>query len=474
MPQSTVEVGKGVMLKKGKNLKYVYVEHNKQEKMDNFFFTCTDMINKPFGTAFKVLNKKQLEVIDPIQVEEHRQEYEKLKADEMQEETRDNRDIVDTTETQKLDKKTIMGFREEGMAGEKIVEKLIENSATFKDRTEFSQAKYLKKKEKKYMQHFVALRPTARLLCEMYFKRAPDKILDLRPDTLAQILTYSNVQSGSKVLLMETCKGLVAGAMMDRLGADGTLLQLHPGNVPVRTITEQFNFTIEDLDRLACSFPMEKLELWKELQSTECSRETMLESILGKNYVQEPVIKNEESAEGKEERHEPVKMEEGVESVPEKQQSDDKSSEIEPETRLDNRKRKHVNGRRQDVQSHPKAPRVNYLPREKRIAECERAMDMLSAKDFDTLVIVSKYHPKKLLLTLLEFLPVARPFVVYCQFQEPLMECFVTLRDMKIVTNLEITETWCRNLQVLSNRSHPEIVMSATGGYILRGIKICP
>lgn len=70
-------------------------------------------------------------------------------AGETNEVTQDNRDIVDNSETQKLDKKTIMGFRDEGMEGEKIVEKLIENSATFKGRTEFSQAKYLKKKEKK-------------------------------------------------------------------------------------------------------------------------------------------------------------------------------------------------------------------------------------------------------------------------------------------------------------------------------------
>lgn len=56
---------------------------------------------------------------------------------------------MDSSETQKLDKKAIMALRDEGMAGEKIVEKLVENSATFKDRTEFSQAKYLKKKEKK-------------------------------------------------------------------------------------------------------------------------------------------------------------------------------------------------------------------------------------------------------------------------------------------------------------------------------------
>ena len=73
-----IQNGKGAMLKKGKNLKYVFVEENKQEKMDNFFFSCKDLIDKPFGTAFKVLNKKDLEVIDPIQVEEHRSEYEKL------------------------------------------------------------------------------------------------------------------------------------------------------------------------------------------------------------------------------------------------------------------------------------------------------------------------------------------------------------------------------------------------------------
>jgi len=73
-----IESGKGGMLKKGKNLKYVFIEENKEEKMDNFFFSCRDLIGKPFGTAFKVLNKKSLEVIDSIQVEEHRTEYEKL------------------------------------------------------------------------------------------------------------------------------------------------------------------------------------------------------------------------------------------------------------------------------------------------------------------------------------------------------------------------------------------------------------
>lgn len=74
---NTIQAGSGVMVKKAKNLKYVYVEEGKKEKMDNFFFPCKDLIGKQYGTAFKVAGR-DLEMIDPIQVEEHRAEYEKL------------------------------------------------------------------------------------------------------------------------------------------------------------------------------------------------------------------------------------------------------------------------------------------------------------------------------------------------------------------------------------------------------------
>ena len=73
----TIQAGSGVMIKKAKNLKYVYVEEGKKEKMDNFFFPCKDLIGKMYGTAFKVAGR-DLEMIDPVQVEEHRAEYEKI------------------------------------------------------------------------------------------------------------------------------------------------------------------------------------------------------------------------------------------------------------------------------------------------------------------------------------------------------------------------------------------------------------
>lgn len=46
----------------------------------------------------------------------------------------------------------------------------------------------------------------------------------LRYDTLAQMLTLANIHAGSKVLVFETCAGLVLGAVMERMGGTSIVL----------------------------------------------------------------------------------------------------------------------------------------------------------------------------------------------------------------------------------------------------------
>ena len=400
----------------------------------------------------------------------------------------------------------------------------------------------------RYLKHFVALRPSARLLCEMYFVRAPDKILDMRPDTLAQILTWSNVQSGCNALVVDSCKGLLMGSVMERLGGQGTVLQVHQGNEPVRTVVEQMNFTVAEVEKVACSFSMNKLELFKELLQKEQQQETegdvasngddcssdqttkssqdfmlscedLLEQILGRNFKNDappaapPPPHSDNTTNGdnnlNEDKEKPtietststtvVAVEDGKDTAPsqstptapdamdveeskaiettstsvelkEGEKKDEEEKLLQHNQHRHDRKRKFEGGPPQQ----PKAPRVSFLSRERRRMECVRAMELMRAKKFDSLIVASKYHPKKVLLSLFEYLSDSCPFVVYCQYQEPLMECYVTLKDMKAAVNVELTETWCRNVQVLTDRSHPEIVMSATGGYLLRGIKVKP
>lgn len=103
------------------------------------------------------------------------------------------------------------------------------------------------------------LRPSTRLLCKMYYSRGPSKIWyaisllsllhftshplsallpaptslscppsppplsfpcssHLRYDTVAQMLTLGNVKAHSNVVVMETCQGLLLGAVLERMG----------------------------------------------------------------------------------------------------------------------------------------------------------------------------------------------------------------------------------------------------------------
>ena len=43
-------------------------------------------------------------------------------------------------------------------------------------------------------------------------------ISDLRLDTLSQILTMSNVRAHCRMLVVESCQGMVVGALLDRMG----------------------------------------------------------------------------------------------------------------------------------------------------------------------------------------------------------------------------------------------------------------
>ncbi|XP_010157421.1 PREDICTED: tRNA (adenine(58)-N(1))-methyltransferase non-catalytic subunit TRM6, partial [Eurypyga helias] len=81
----------------------------------------------------------------------------------------------------------------------------------------------------------------------------------LRYDTLAQMLTLGNVRAGNKMIVMETCAGLVLGAVMERMGGYGTIIQMYPGAGPVRAATSCFGFPKPFFDNLH-EFPLSKMD----------------------------------------------------------------------------------------------------------------------------------------------------------------------------------------------------------------------
>ena len=119
-------------------------------------------------------------------------------------------------------------MRDSGTSGEAVMAALIENSDTFAKKTKFSQAKFLKKKAKKYHHYIMVRKPSIRLLMEIHYTADPMKLLNLRIDTLAQILHAANVRSGGKFIVYETgAQGIVVAAMLERLGSNGRLTHIY-------------------------------------------------------------------------------------------------------------------------------------------------------------------------------------------------------------------------------------------------------
>ncbi|XP_029414371.1 tRNA (adenine(58)-N(1))-methyltransferase non-catalytic subunit TRM6 isoform X3 [Nannospalax galili] len=277
----------------------------------------------------------------------------------------------------------------------------------------------------------------------------------MRYDTLAQMLTLGNIRAGNKMIVMETCSGLVLGAMMERMGGFGSIVQLYPGDGPVRAATACFGFPKSFFSGLY-EFPLNKVNTLlngtfsAEMLSSESTDGTLVKesngTLEGRHITEQD--KEDTRAEAPEGPH-PEEQETGevVSQDPEYKEPKDRKS------------------------------RKDYIQEKQRRQEEQRkrhleAAALLGERNADGLIVASRFHPAPLLLSLLNFVAPSRPFVVYCQYKEPLLECYTKLRERGGVINLRLSETWLRNYQVLPDRSHPKLLMSGGGGYLLSGFTV--
>ncbi|KAK8936516.1 hypothetical protein KSP39_PZI012786 [Platanthera zijinensis] len=92
---------------------------------------------------------------------------------------------------------------------------------------------------------------------------------------------------------------------------------------------------------------------------------------------------------------------------------------------------------------------------------------------FSSLIVAApELEVESLVLKFLPLLSYSAPFAIYSQCLQPLAMCMHKLQASKMAINLQISEPWLREYQVLPSRTHPHMQMSAFGGYILSGIRI--
>ncbi|XP_051859175.1 tRNA (adenine(58)-N(1))-methyltransferase non-catalytic subunit TRM6 [Drosophila albomicans] len=339
----------------------------------------------------------------------------------------DNRDISDNGEAQALKSEDIEQLREECSESSKIIEKLVENSKTFHTRTEYSQDKYLLKKEKKYFEFVQIRQPSIRLMADIFHRQDAEKIMGIRVDTLSQIISYSGVCGFGSYLLYESgTNGLLPAAMLNSIGAatDATLVHMHPGNVPQKQALLALKLPLEQQQRCI------SVNLYSVLREFYQGDRKLDVSIA--TEAADATQTDENSATTSEEQTDAV-------------EPTTKKPKLDESPNLNNR-------------SGPLRWQV----------ENKRASALMHEK-FDNLVMAAKEHPTNIVEALLPLVKPSRPIVIFSTCKELLQETYMELKASGKVTNLHVTSNWLRTYQILPNRTHPEVNMSGNSGYLLTG-----
>ena len=420
----------------------------------------------------------------------------------------DNRNLIDDNKSQKLTQSCVSKLQSTS-DGSAIVAAMISNSSTFGSKTAFSQAKYVKRKQMKYQPRCRIVRITPSTLCSALHLKDPRKISNLRDDTLGQLLSNANICGGSRVLIFDNAvQGLITTSCTRRMGGYGSVYSLYSGQQPsyLDHVVMKMNFTIGEKQSLKW---VNLGEVFGDYDEKEEQTKSLCDPNTGElidvekrdresmvwptplqphtlDYVKTDLMNDERKVNDflarrcarftrKLTRHSMLEIREMIDECLDK-------SEI-----LDNTKKNEEVAKMDESTSSTTIDTTTAVPR-----QC------------DSLIIATKYDPTATLFRLLPYLAPSCPFVIYHEFLEPLLETFHTLQNYyvndeeedddnskkalngiskkkapmmqqrNIAINLRLTDTWFREYQVLEGRTHPNMTMTQSGGYILMGTKLCP
>ncbi|SJX64013.1 related to GCD10-translation initiation factor eIF3 RNA-binding subunit [Sporisorium reilianum f. sp. reilianum] len=167
-------------------------------------------------------------------------------ASETVETTATNEHINDDGSAQKLTYVDIQELKNKGISGREIIEQQLAGSVSFANRTVYSQAKYVARKEQKHLKLFTPLQPDFGNVCDFWFDKAPEKIRYIRKDALSQVLSFGSVRPGGRYLVVDGVSGLLAGAVLERMGGDGTVVAINDAeSPPAFDILPYFNLPVQ-------------------------------------------------------------------------------------------------------------------------------------------------------------------------------------------------------------------------------------
>lgn len=331
------------------------------------------------------------------------------------EEMATNQTLLDTNTSQRLTTEDIEALKAQVSTGtlspSSLVDQVIRHSETFAQKNAFSQIKYVRRKQRKFLRHF-SLRPvTSRLLLAYFGGRDPRKVMDLRLDSLSQLICLSNVQAtGSRCMVWEETNGFLTGALLEHTDSTSLLVHVHPDRQMQVQSVMYFNFSPATRSRLL-PLPLD----WGQHEREEGGPTESL----GEEGDRNNIIKEEELPDS--------------------------------------------------------LPSVHRQRWEEKRERRRLAEGLMSQGSFDCLLIATgRHNPLTILEHLVRALRPSGRVLLYSPHRELLLETYQWLRSSTDFIDVTLTESWLRPYQAAPGRLHPHMNCNGNTGIILAAVKVQP
>ncbi|KFD67472.1 hypothetical protein M514_00544 [Trichuris suis] len=236
-----MEIAEGsyVILKRGNTARLTRIARGQQIVLEKSKFLTDNLIGQPYNQLFEILPNKHLQCCTETELSQflNSEGFDANGVDQC-DELADDSDQLSQTETivaeqqcnQTVSFDELKSLKSSGASSDDIVQLLIDGSLSYKRKTDLAKRKYIQRKRRKHSAYVLVMKPCIRLLAEVYYHKNPAKLMDMRPDYFAYLLSYANIQHRSRVLVVEDCCGLISAAVLDRSDGNSLCLQLHKGD----------------------------------------------------------------------------------------------------------------------------------------------------------------------------------------------------------------------------------------------------
>ncbi|PCH34318.1 Gcd10p-domain-containing protein [Wolfiporia cocos MD-104 SS10] len=213
--EDTIQVGNTLLLRlPSGDIKTWKLEENATASLGKFgSFHANELIGQPYGLTYEIVDKK-LKVVPPRTL----QEVEDTDAT--------NELINDGQFVQPLTSEEIEALKKAGVHAKEIINRQIEQHANYSLKTEYSKEKYKKRKEAKYSRIFTVIDPTIFNVCDYWFTKDQNRLRDIRPDALSQMLNMANIRPGGKYIVVDDASGIIVAGVLERMGGQGRLITI--------------------------------------------------------------------------------------------------------------------------------------------------------------------------------------------------------------------------------------------------------